>query len=76
MADWNTYRMWRRVKTLISNHGNSAEIFGEWSATQITFRARSQPEAQRKADKFWRDAKLGMGSMVCIFDGTQPDVRE
>lgn len=32
----------------------------------MTFRARSQAEAQKKADRFWRDAELGSGSMLCI----------
>jgi hypothetical protein len=62
--------MWRRVKTAVAYHGSSAETFGDWKATQITFRARSQPEAQKKADKFWRDAQLGSGSMICIPEGT------
>lgn len=60
MVAWNTYRMWRLVA-------------GQWKATQITFRARSQPEAQRKANKFWVDADLGVGTMVCVLDGTTPE---
>ena len=63
---WNTYRMWCRVRNAVAVAGNSAEWLGEWKATDITFRARSQAEAQKKADKFWRDAQLGFGSMVCI----------
>lgn len=66
MATWNDYRMWRRVANVVASGGSSAEWLGDWKATEITFRARSQAEAQRKADKFWRDAELGFGSMVCL----------
>lgn len=69
---WNIYRMWRRVKHAVANGDNSAEWLGDWNATEITFRARSQPEAQKKADRFWRDAQLGSGSMVCVLDGERP----
>lgn len=72
MKTWNTYRMWRRVKNVVVNSGNSGEYFGDWKATEITFRARSQPEAQKKADRFWCDAQLGSGSMVCVLDGETP----
>lgn len=68
----HTYRMWRRVKRVITEGGNSAETLGDWAPTQITFAARSQSEAQRKAEKFWRDAELGSGSMTCILEGTAP----
>jgi hypothetical protein len=76
MTQWDKYRMWRRVMNAVAVGGSSGEWLGEWRPTEITFPARSQAEAQKKAEKFWRDAKLGMGSMVCIFDGTQPGVRE
>lgn len=66
MATWNTYRMWRRIKSGIAKSGSSAIWLGEWKSTGITFRARSQAEAQKKADRFWRDAELGSGSMLCI----------
>lgn len=59
MADWNTYRMWRWIS-------------GHWKATEITFRARSQKEAQAKANRFWTDAELGEGSMVCLLEGVLP----
>jgi hypothetical protein len=72
-ATWSTYRMWRQVLSVIAVGGNSAESMPDiWSPTSITFRARSQPEAQKKADKFWRDAQLGSGSMICIPEGTTP----
>lgn len=66
MAQWNDYRMWRQVVNAVANSGNSAAWLGEWKPTDITFRARSQEEAQRKADKFWREAQFSAGSMVCI----------
>lgn len=66
MATWNTYRMWRQAVNAVANAGCSQGWLGEWKATDITFRARSQPEAQKKADKFWREAQLGSGSMLCI----------
>lgn len=71
-SKWFTYRMWRRVKYAVANGGNSAGWLGDWRATEIAFRARSQSEAQKKADKFWRDAQLGSGSMVCILEGERP----
>ena len=58
--------MWRRIANVINVAGNTAETLGEWAPTQITFRARSQPEAQRKAERFWREAGLGAGSILCI----------
>lgn len=70
---WNTYRMWRRVGHAVAVAGSSGEwLSPEWTPTQITFRARTQPEAQKKADRFWRDAELGFGSMVCVLEGQQP----
>lgn len=66
MVTWNTYRMWRRVVNAVAVAGSSQEWLGEWKPTEITFRARSQAEAQKKAGKFWRDAQLGFGSILCI----------
>lgn len=66
MSAWNTYRMWRRARNAVANSGSTAEWLSEWKATDITFRARTQEEAQKKADKFWRDSQLGSGSMVCV----------
>ena len=69
---WLVYRMWRRAKTAVVNCGNSAEILGDWTPTELTFKGRSQSEAQKKADRFWRDAQLGSGSMVCVLEGERP----
>ena len=66
MANWGDYRMWRRAGNAVANCGASGAWLGEWKPTDITFRARSQAEAQKKADKFWREAQLGSGSMLCI----------
>lgn len=66
MATWNTYRMWRQAGYGLATNGTSGGWLGEWKPTDITFRARSQAEAQKKANKFWRDAELGAESMLCI----------
>lgn len=66
MVQWNTYRMWRRAGHAVANNGCSGEWLGGWKPTDITFRARSQAEAQKKANRFWREARLGFGNMVCI----------
>lgn len=63
---WSTYRMWRQAANGGANAGSSAMWLGEWTPTEITFRARSQQEAQEKANKFWREAQLGFGGMVCV----------
>jgi hypothetical protein len=65
-TEWNIYRMWHRVKYAVANAGCSSEWLGDWKPTDITFRARSQTEAQKKADRFWREAQFGSGSMICI----------
>ena len=70
---WNDYRMWRRIAYAVAVGGNSGEwLSSDWTPTEIFFRARSQAEAQRKAEKFWREAELGFGSMVCIPVGQHP----
>lgn len=63
---WSNYRMWYRPANAVANGGWSAAWLGEWKSTDILFRARSQPEAQKKADKFWREAQYGAGSMLCV----------
>lgn len=72
---WNTYRMWRQVVNAVANTGSSAAWLSDWKPTDITFRARSQAEAQKKADKFWREAQLGWGSMICIPANQQLDIQ-
>jgi hypothetical protein len=66
MAEWRDYRMWRQVVNGVSNAGCAGFWLGEWKPTDITFRGRSQAEAQKKADKFWREGRLGHGSMTVI----------
>lgn len=58
--------MWRQQMIAVANASCSQGWLGEWKPTDITFRARSQAEAQKKADKFWRDAQFGSGAMLCI----------
>lgn len=66
MASWTDYRMWYRKMNAVAVAGSSAAWLGEWKPTDHIFRARSQPEAQKKASKFWRNAQLGSGSMLCV----------
>ena len=40
-------------------------IHDEWRQTNITFKARSESEAMKKADKFWQEGGFGMGS-ICV----------
>lgn len=65
-TQWSDYRMWYRQINAVANAGSSAAWLGEWKPTDHIFRARSQAEAQKKADKFWRDCQFGSGSMSCV----------
>lgn len=51
---------------MVAVSGSSQGWLGDWKPTEITFRARTQSEAQKKADRFWREAQFGSGSMMCI----------
>ncbi len=62
---WHTYKLWRYP---IYAHKTSGNIDGRYRATEpmpttITFRARTEAEAMKKADKFWRFGNFGMGSI-------------
>lgn len=69
-VQWSDYRMWRRPVNAVATGGCSAAWLGDWKPTEIIFRARSQPEAQKKANKFWRDAQFG-GGRCCAFPPTK-----
>lgn len=76
-ADEKEYRLWRRPalgpEFVIAEDGNnSVERLGEWGATNLTFKGHSQPEAQRKAEKFWQDSGLGPGLIACLPEGVLP----
>lgn len=66
MAEWRDYRMWYRRAYGVANSGSSGFWLGDWRASDHLFRGRTQAEAQKKADRFWRDCQFGMGSMFCI----------
>jgi hypothetical protein len=76
MVEWKDYRMWRRAPCGVVNGGSSAMWLGEWKPTNIFFRARSQAEAQKKADKMWRECQWGPGSMLCIPANEQPAMND
>ena len=40
-----------------------------WLPTQITFKARSEKEAMKKANKFWQEGQFGMGSIMVNREG-------
>ena len=61
------YRMWYLPRYRVANSGCSAEFAApEWRPTDHIFRGRSQQEVQKKADKLWREAQFGSGSMLCV----------
>lgn len=66
MAEWRDYRMWYRRMYGVANGGLSASYASEWKPSDNIFRARSQQEAQKKADKFWHECQFGEGSSLCI----------
>ncbi len=63
MAAWSSYRMWYQPAHGVASGGSSAFWLADWKPTDHIFRGRTQAEAQKKADRFWRDAQLGAGSM-------------
>lgn len=81
-AKWATYRMYYQLPTRVAASGSKGMDLGgvprKWKSSDITFRARSQEEAQRKADKFWRDAQFGVGSLTVIeeAEGNKPMTTE
>jgi hypothetical protein len=36
----------------------------KWTPTTVTFKARSEGEAMKKAKKFWEEGEFGMGSII------------
>lgn len=66
---FKTYRLFRRKVLSVKTVGNidGRYLDKNWSSTRITFKARTQKEAMRKADKFWKDGQFGMGS-ICVME--------
>jgi len=53
-------------------NGNTADGFEkEFSPTQITFKARSDQEAMKKANKFWRESEMGAGSITVVQENSE-----
>ena len=63
---YKTYIMFCRKVLASPSSGNiDTRYFArDFTATRITFKARNEKEAMRKADKFWRDGQFGMGSII------------
>ena len=58
------YRLYRRPIIVSETHpGQDCRSLGNWKATEITFKARTEKEAMRKANKFWQFGDFGMGSI-------------
>ena len=54
---YSTYRLYYRRAT------DNAYV-EDWRASEITFKARTDKEAMRKANKFWQDGGFGIGSIT------------
>jgi hypothetical protein len=63
---YGSYRMYSRKVLAGPSSGNIDTRYyaQDFTATRITFKARNEKEAMRKADKFWRDGQFGMGSII------------
>lgn len=66
--EYQIYRMWYQLAHAVRN----GEIAGAWKPSDMTFKGRTQKEAQNKANRFWRDAELGTGAMLCVLEGQRP----
>lgn len=75
MSIYRTFRMWRQPVWVVGNGNCTIETWQEWKPTRLTFKGRTQAEAQRKADQFWREAQFGIGSMVVLPEGEAPASR-
>ena len=59
------YRLYRKpAYASKETAGVDCRYLGAWKATRITFKARNEKEAMRKANKFWQDGVFGMGSIT------------
>ncbi len=63
-----TYRLYRKIVLAVKTVGNvdGRYLANEWSPTQITFKGRTEKEAMKKAEKFWREGQFGMGAIIVI----------
>ena len=62
------YRLYRQKVFSIPTVGNinGRYLDNKWTPTEVTFKARNENEAIKKARKFWKDGKFGMGSIIVI----------
>jgi len=64
MATWETYRLYRLRDRSPAPGRKESTPCGTVVPTRITFRARSQEEAERKALKLSRDGDLQLGIII------------
>jgi hypothetical protein len=63
---YKTYRLFCRKVLASPSSGNiDTRYFAkDFTPTRITFRARNEEEASRKARAFWIRGQMGMGSVI------------
>jgi len=65
---FSLYRLYRKEVLAIQTVGNldGRYLDNKWTPTKVTFKARNENEAMKKARKFWDDGQFGMGSIIVI----------
>lgn len=68
---WKIYRLYKRGLRAVKTNGNidGRYLTKDFESTNITFRARTQEETDKKARKFWRDGCFGMGYICTKEEG-------
>lgn len=63
---YESWRLYRRKVLATRTEGNidGRYLDREFTPTQVTFKARNEAEAMRKANKFWQQGQFGMGSIA------------
>ena len=66
---YKIYRLYRRI--VLSDPSpfgplnlDNRRFDTDWTPTQITFKARNEKEAMKKAQKFWKRGQFGMSSIM------------
>jgi len=69
--EYKLYRLLIRKVFAVPSWGNVDTRYfdSEFTPTRITFKARTDKEAMRKACKFWREGDFGMGSITVRKEG-------
>lgn len=67
---FDNYRLYREKVLAVKTVGNTDGRFldDKWSPTQIIFKGRSEKEAMKKADRFWREGEFGMGRIKVVLE--------